>query len=124
LSQRGQRHALFAEHQLEALQRWLPVVDHLPVLRRYSRSIMTTSTMTTSTMTTSTYTGDDGQAIEPGTLFERRGEVREIVVVAGDHVTWRKPGSAITHRMWMPYWRRWLEPVRCKSRLGKGSPTS
>lgn len=65
-------------------------------------------------MTSPTYTGADGQPIEPGALFERRGEVREIVVVAGDYVTWRKPGSQIRHRCWMPYWRRWLEQSTSK----------
>lgn len=45
----------------------------------------------------------------PGRVFERRGEAREIVSVLGDEVMWRKPGSVVTHRMWVSYWRRWLE---------------
>lgn len=47
-------------------------------------------------------------AIVPGAVFERAGEIREVVGVTSDYVRWRRPGSALTHRMWVSYFRRWI----------------
>lgn len=58
-----------------------------------------------------------------GQIFEKFGMCKQVVAVTihrdkpflDGRVEWRRPGSDVTHAMWLPLWVKWAKTATPKS---------